>query len=514
MPVGSSEIETSVLPAVFERLLTYLEENKRRDVKVRENYSPEELRRILQLDEPLPQKGRGLGCVTGEVESALKYSVRTGHLRFFNSLFANCDEAGLAGEFTAVCLNTPPYTFEIGPLATMLEHKLIQEMCSVVGFEGGEGIFNPGGSLSTFMGVLLARHNKYPEAKQQGNSAFDKPQVVLCSSQAHYSVGRAASMAGFGTDNVVKVDASLDGAMDMADLERKLVAVVDRGANPLCVVATAGTTVLGGFDNIDQTADLCARYGAWLHVDGSQGMSVVLSSNLRHHVQGIEKADSLCWNPHKMMGIPQQCSVLLTAPRHLGLLQRCNGMGATYLFHPNKAAGADLGDRTIQCGRKFDALKLWFSWQVYGTLGFQQRLDHAVANTAAFETLVRRQPEFHVVAPHVINSLGFWCMPAALSKDPRAPTGAPAGDDLEANKRWLASLSAETVGFVSAVQHKVRANLKQRGLAMVNYQPLPALNIPYFFRLTVLNPGLNPEDMEWLVGEFVNVMAGITSIED
>jgi len=134
--------------------------------------------------------------------------------------------------------------------------------------------------------------------------------------------------------------------------------VIENGEIVLMVVATAGTIVYGAIDLIGQISKLCKKYNVWLHVDGSWGGSLILSKDQKHKLRGIYLVDSVTWNPHKMIQVPLQCSVLITS--HSGIFERCNSYHASYLFQKDKFydSSYDTGDKYIQCGRKVDILKL------------------------------------------------------------------------------------------------------------------------------------------------------------
>ncbi len=135
---------------------------------------------------------------------------------------------------------------------------------------------------------------------------------MFTSDHGHYSLEKAAQILGFGSDAIRSVPVDEDGRMKVDELERLVVESKDRRETPFYVNATAGTTVLGSFDPLDKIADMCQRHNLWFHVDGSWGGSVVFNQEIaRTRLKGVERADSVAVNPHKMLGVPMTCSFLL-----------------------------------------------------------------------------------------------------------------------------------------------------------------------------------------------------------
>lgn len=141
--------------------------------------------------------------------------------------------------------------------------------------------------------------------------------VVFTSEDAHYSVKKLAAFLGIGYDNVYQVKVDDRGKMMVSDLEAQIARAVKEGAAPLMVSATAGTTVMGAFDPLRSIAQVCKKYGLWFHVDAAWGGGSLISRKHRGLLDGVELADSVTWNPHKLFAAPQQCSTLLL--RHEGL---------------------------------------------------------------------------------------------------------------------------------------------------------------------------------------------------
>ncbi|XP_041273582.1 cysteine sulfinic acid decarboxylase isoform X2 [Onychostruthus taczanowskii] len=364
------------LQEVFQILL---EEGVRKSTDVTQKVcdwkEPQELRELLDLE--LRSDGEGRERLLQRCRDVLRFSVRTGHPRFFNQLFSGLDHHALAGRFLTETLNTSPYTYEVAPVLVLMEEQVLATLRELVGWSSGDGIFAPGGSISNMLAMNVARFRRFPESRSRGN--WDLPRLGLFASQeSHYSILKGAALLGIGTDNVHLVRTDERGKMIPEELEKEIQRVKAEGSEPLFVCATSGTTVLGAFDPLDAIADICARHGLWLHVDAAWGGSALLSPRLRHLLAGIHRADSVTWNPHKLLMVGLQCSAFLLRDSS-GLLQRCHGVGASYLFQRDKFydVSLDTGDKSPQCGRRADGLKLWILWKAVGTKGLAQRVERA-----------------------------------------------------------------------------------------------------------------------------------------
>ncbi|KAF4530577.1 hypothetical protein B566_EDAN006783, partial [Ephemera danica] len=324
-------------------------------------------------------------------------SVDTGHPHFYNQLYAGTDPYGLAGTWVSEALNTNQYTFEVAPAFSLAEHAVLQRALRLFKFPHGDGIFSPGGSISNMYALVLARYKMVPQVKTEGVCG-EAPLVAFTSEDAHYSMLKGAHWLGLGTRNVVRVKTDARGCMEPAHLEQCIVRTRREGSRPFIVIATAGTTILGSFDPLEAIANVCQKNKLWLHVDACWGGSLLLSSKHAHHLAGIERVDSVSWNPHKMLGAPLQCSLLLV--KEEGLLHKCNSASATYLFQQDKFydTSFDSGDKSVQCGRKTDAYKLWLMWRARGDKGL------------GFELVL---PEFQC------TNVCFWFIPESMRDEKR-----------------------------------------------------------------------------------------------
>ena len=182
-------------------------------------------------------------------------------------------------------------------------------MSEMVGFSDGFGTFTTGGSNGNMLGMLCAREHLLAGSTKQG---FDgRTTVIFVSAEAHYSVLMAANVIGIGHQNIIKVQCDEDGRMRPDRLEEEIALARREGMRPLCVVATAATTVRGAYDDLEALSEVAHREGLWLHVDAAWGGTCLFSNVHAALMDGVQKADSVCWDAHKMMGVPLICSAFL-----------------------------------------------------------------------------------------------------------------------------------------------------------------------------------------------------------
>jgi L-2,4-diaminobutyrate decarboxylase len=210
--------------------------------------------------------------------------------------------AAIWTESLVAALNQSLAVAEMSPVATVLEHRVIQWMCELAGFgPNAGGTLTSGGTEATFTALLAARAAALPDAWSDGVGAH--PPVVVCGEHAHYAVTRAVGELGLGLKSAVVVP-SRDWRMDTEALAVTLDRLAGERRRVMAVVATAGSTATGSFDELEAIGPLCHERGLWLHVDGAHGASALLSETHRHRLRGIGFARSIAWDPHKLMLLP------------------------------------------------------------------------------------------------------------------------------------------------------------------------------------------------------------------
>lgn len=351
------------------------------------------MRKITDLN--LPLEGLGSETVLSDIDDYMRHSVRTNHPGFMNPLWGGMNISALAGEIIATLTNNSMYTYELSPMATLIEQALIKRMCEIVGFSDGNGTLTTGGSNGNMIGMMCARYQADPLGQRRG---FDGEKLVCyVSEESHYSVLMAANVLGIGFDNVIKVACDADGKMRADKLSEEITRSKNDGKTPFCVVATAGTTVRGAFDPIKEIALICSDHNIWLHVDAAWGGSCMFSTKYRNLMDGVELADSLCWDAHKMMGVPLVCSAFLIKRPEI-LRKICShGDVAHYLFH-GESEDIDLGRISLQCGRRNDALKLFLAWREIGDAGWSRLVESYVELADYLQSLVESENKLEMVS--------------------------------------------------------------------------------------------------------------------
>jgi len=289
---------------------------------------------------------------------------------FFNQLFGGRQGKAVLGDLLAVMLNNSMYTYKVAGPQVGIEQEIIRQSCNMIGYGSqSNGTFPTGGSMSNYMALVMARDAKDPQCRLDGMS---KPLVVYTSKESHYSNTKNASFAGIGKNNIRYIQADSKGQMIPENLETQIIEDLSNGFIPTYVNATAGTTVLGAFDPIDEIADITEKYKIWLHVDGAYCGSVIFSDTYKHLVKGLERSNSFSYNAHKMLGTPMTCSIILVNDKKQ--LHDSFSNEADYLYQTD-GDDFNLGKTSFQCGRRNDALKFWTLWKSVGTIGLKQIVD-------------------------------------------------------------------------------------------------------------------------------------------
>jgi L-2,4-diaminobutyrate decarboxylase len=324
----------------------------------------------------------------------------------------------LAAEVILTALNQSMDSFDQAPMATVLEEKMLAWLCQdLIGFgaESG-GTFTAGGTQSNYMGLLLALHHTLAEAwgwsaMQRGLPPDAKRIRFLCSEAAHFSVEKSAMQLGLGTEAVIKIGVDAGFRLDPQALTQTLADLKAHKLVPAAIVATASNTDFGAIDPLLAIREVADQFGVWLHVDAAYGGALLLSPRHRDDLAGIHLADSVTVDFHKAFFQPISCGAFLLRDDQRFHLIRLH---ADYLNSESRAALGipDLVTRSVLTTRRFDALKLWLSFQMIGRETFAAMVERLVDLAQAIAATIDQHPDFDLLHQPQFGCVVFRYRPA------------------------------------------------------------------------------------------------------
>jgi L-2,4-diaminobutyrate decarboxylase len=461
----------------------YLEATRRGDGQVSTAIPPGKLAR--RFDEPMPRSGLSVEEVLGRVEAEIisdanKYC----HPMYMGHQTSAPLASGIWMESVISALNQSLAVQEMSPTGTMIEHQLVRWFSGLVGYgpESG-GTMTSGGTEANFTAILAARNASIPDAWENG--VGDDPPFVVYGEHAHYAVTRAIGQLGIGRRRGVSIG-SRAYRMDVDLLVSTLDSLQRDGRQVMAVVATAGSTATGSFDDLEAIGELCNERQIWLHVDGAHGASALLSASPPRALRGLRHSRTLAWDPHKCMLLPLAAGMVLA--RNESDLDGAFAQQAPYLFaeRGRETAGEsrvrprvlDQGVRSFQCSRRADALKVWFAIQRFGSSGLGRIYDHLCATARLLYEAIEEHPHFENLHEPESNILCF----RYLGK-----VRAPAATDAERAR-------------IDALNRELRPRYNQEGTGWITATVLDGRPV---LRVTMMNPRTGAEHVRALLDGLV-----------
>lgn len=374
---------------------------------------PQELKRILHQEELLPSHGIGWDATLKIAkEKILPNLLRPSSTCYMPHLHSPATIESLAAEAIISAFNQSMDSWDQGPAATEVEMEVIRHLCSLYGYEhGADGVFTSGGSQSNQTAMLLARDwfiskTMKHDVKQFGLPANFQKLRIYTSEISHFSMEKSAHILGLGHNAVVKIPVDSKKRMDIDSLSSIVRNDVKNGNIPFLAVATIGTTDFGSIDPVEKISAICNEYGMWFHADAAYGSGVVLSQKYAGRVSALNLCDSITVDFHKMFLLPISCSAVLVKDEksfepltlHADYLNRKEDEEAGY---------TNLVDKSIQTTRRFDALKVWMSFQERGKDGWDKIITASVENALYLYNKIIKNPDFEVVTEPEISSVVF-----------------------------------------------------------------------------------------------------------
>ncbi len=331
---------------------------------------------------------------------------------FFGFFPSNHSWPSILGDLVSSGLGVQGMLWATSPACTELETHVLDWLVDLLGLperfkstSSGGGVLQDSASSATLCAIVAARERA--TAGQANRSGVRAPLVAYTSTQAHSSVEKGVRIAGLGSDNLRRIDVDRHFAMRPECLEAAIVQDRASGCIPTIVGAPVGPTFSTAMDPLPEIGAICRQYGVWLHVDAALAGTAAICPEFRHFQNGLELADSYCFNPHKWMFTNFDCDCFYVADRNA--LVGALGIWPEYLQNPASQSGAviDYRDWQVPLGRRFRALKLWFVLRLFGVEAIQEKIRNHVAWAHEFAQWVGQDERFELAAPVPLNLVCF-----------------------------------------------------------------------------------------------------------
>jgi aromatic-L-amino-acid decarboxylase len=375
-----------------------------------------------QLPESPPEKGESMKTILADIDRLIVPALtHWSHPSFFAYFATSTSAPGIFGELLSAAFDAKSMLWRTSPAATELEEVALDWLRQMIGLDAGmSGIIYDTASVSSMHAVAAARESVELQIREEGMSGRnDLPLLrVYASDQAHSSIDKGIITLGLGQRALRKIPADSEFRMQPAALAEAIEEDKQEGFLPFCVVATVGTTSSSSIDPVPAIAEICQSQRMWLHVDAAYAGSAAIVPDLRHILDGCERADSLVLNPHKWLFTPFDLSVLYC--RRMDLLRRAFSLVPEYLRTPEQAQVRSGSDYGVQLGRRFRALKLWMIIRYFGHEGLAARISDHCRLARLFASWVEASTDWEMMAPAPFALVCFRARPADLEKSSEA----------------------------------------------------------------------------------------------
>jgi aromatic-L-amino-acid decarboxylase len=347
------------------------------DRPVRARTKPGEI--LNALPAAPPESGEPMEDIFADFETKVMPGItHWQHPRFFAYFNSNASAPSVLAEFLAMALAPQCMLWQTSPAATEMETRMMDWLRQALDLPGVfQGVIQDSASSATLAAVLTMREKALNWQGNMQGLPGQNPLRIYCSSEVHTSVDRAIWVAGIGQDNLVRVPIKGDWrGMDPEALEAAIEADIAAGLTPAGVILCVGATGTGSTDPVDKILDVAEKYGLYTHVDAAWSGSAMICPEFRHYWPGVERADSIVFNPHKWLGVQFDCSAhFLKNPDDL---VRTLAISPEYLKTHGHDGIINYSEWSVPLGRRFRALKLWFVIRTYGLEGLRARLRNHV----------------------------------------------------------------------------------------------------------------------------------------
>ena len=369
------------------------------DLPVLSQVEPDWLRRNLPASPP--ETSEDFGEIFNDVDRLILPAVTHWNHPNFHGLFAtSTSSVGIFGEMLSAAFDMKAMLWRTSPASTELEDVVLDWLRQMMDLpDHFEGIIYDTASVSTMHAIAAARENANLDIREKGMSGRDDLPLlrIYCSEHVHSSIDKCAITLGLGTRSLHKIECNDRFEMIPERLAEAIEDDLEAGFMPICVIPTVGTTSTSSVDPVDAVADICEKYGLWLHVDAAYAGATAIIPEFREHFRGCERADSIVVNPHKWLFTPFDLSVLYC--KDLGTMKQAFSLVPEYLKTNDEQTVKNGMDYGIQLGRRFRALKFWFVIRYFGREGMIERLREHCRLARLFASWVEESADFELMAP-------------------------------------------------------------------------------------------------------------------
>jgi aromatic-L-amino-acid decarboxylase len=372
---------------------------------------PGEIRALLPKN--APEEGESFDAMLQDVNKLILPGIMHWQSpNFFGYFPSNNSFPSILGDLLSSGLGVQGMLWATSPACTELETHVLDWLLEMLGLpekfsssSTGGGVIQDTASSSALCALLAARERA--TNYQSNERGSDGRLVAYTSSQAHSSIEKAAKIAGLGRENLRLIDVDEKFAMRPDALAAQIDRDLDAGRVPCFVCATIGSTSSNAIDPVRQVAEMSREHGVWLHVDAAMSGTAALCPEFRWTHDGVDLADSYCFNPHKWMFTNFDCDCFYVADR--AALIKTLSVLPEFLRNEATESGAviDYRDWHIPLGRRFRALKLWFVIRHYGVKGLQHHVRRHVELAQQFASWVKADADFELAAPAPLNLVCF-----------------------------------------------------------------------------------------------------------
>ncbi|SED16825.1 L-2,4-diaminobutyrate decarboxylase [Tenacibaculum sp. MAR_2009_124] len=350
------------------------------------------------------------------VDLYLKTGVQANSPGYMGRQFSSVFPIAGVFDFISSMLSQPSSFYEAAQLPSVVRTFMAKELNKFIKYPANEFdmVTTTGGSLANLTALLSARNYYFPEFWKKGILSIKEGEVpaIAVSEEAHYSIIRTVEMLGLSRHNIILLPINDKRQVDVSKVGETLSAAKENGFKVFCIVANAATTAVGAFDPIDKLAEVAEERDCWLHVDGAHGASFLLSQQQKEKLKGINRADSITWDAHKMMFIPGTCSMLFYKDKRKSKL--AFRQTASYVFEEeeDEYTKYDGAKKNIECTKRPMIMNLWGVWAFHGVSVFEEKIDYLYNLTQRAYQELNKEDDFEVLHQPEANMLCFRYIPS------------------------------------------------------------------------------------------------------